>query len=125
MEQFIIDQTSRSPRIELSQQGDIKISGRLSSEDPIEVFNPIINWIEKNNLSRVNIEIALEYINTIGVKHIFDIYQFLEENFRIKHVNTDWYYEVGDDSILELGKDIASMFSFPFNFREFEKKENP
>ncbi len=121
MKQVIIEGTKYSPRVELNPTGEIKIQGRCIIEDPYMYFNPIFRWVKSCTFSTVNIEIKLEYANTGSVKQIYTLLTLIRDNYSIKNVYINWYYEEGDDDNLELGKDIESQINLPFDFFEYSE----
>jgi len=118
----IIEGTPHSPKVELNPTGEIKMHGRCIIEDSIEFFAPIFLWIKCFNFNKVNIDINLEYINTSSVKQLYCMLQHVKSNRNIKEVYINWYYEEGDDDMLELGQDIESQINLPFDFFECAEK---
>ena len=119
MKQLIIEGTKYSPRIELNPTGHIKIEGRCLFEDTFVYFNPIFRWVKSCTFNTVDIKIKLEYVNTSSVKQIYTLLSLIKDNYHIKNVYINWYYEEGDDDCLELGKDIESQIQLPFDFYEY------
>ncbi|PID28594.1 MAG: hypothetical protein CSB55_04485 [Candidatus Cloacimonadota bacterium] len=107
-----------------SGKGLLKISGNSYPEDAISFFEPVINWLEKyleNCDKNVIMEIKVNYINSSSSKSFIDIFEILEEF----HVNKGkiicrWFYEKGDDEILESGEELLEDANFPFEFIEYE-----
>jgi hypothetical protein len=121
MKQLVIEGTKLSPKVILSPEGFVKIEGRSLIEDPISFFNPIFRWIKTINISTLRVDIKLEYLNTSSVKQIFMLLTLIKDNYSIKDVYINWYYEEGDEDNLELGKDIESQIKLPFDFFEFSE----
>jgi hypothetical protein len=118
MKQVKIEATQHSPKVELNPTGEIKIQGRCIIEDSVEFFAPLFLWVNDYNLSKIEVEINLEYINTSSVKQLYSLLQQIKANRTITNVYINWYYEEGDDDMLELGQDIESQINMPFDYYE-------
>jgi len=121
MKQLIIEGTKFSPRVELNPNGHIKLEGRSIIENPFHFFNPVFRWIKSVNFNTVNVSIKLDYLNTGSVKQLYTLLTLIRENRSIKNIYINWYYEEGDDDCFELGKDIESQISLPFDFFELSE----
>ena len=120
--QQIISPTKNTPEVILDPAGTIKFTGRLSSENPLDFFKPIEEWINeyfRNPAEITCVEVRLEYINSTGTKYLFDIIH------RITHVHLkknekkfiiNWYYEEDDEDMLERGTFYSSNLDVPINF---------
>lgn len=124
MERVDIEGTKKTPAIVLDPKGVIKMSGRSIHEDPAKFFDPLVVWIEnycKSPQEVTTVEIKLEYFNSGSAKYILTILQLLhmltEQELRLV---VNWFYEEGDDDILERGEYYASILDTNFNFIEFE-----
>ena len=123
MERFEVESTNKTPKVLLDPDGLFKISGRSIHEDPSKFFDPMVDWIEEycsNPKEVTTIEIKLEYFNSGSAKYILSILQTLSQlmNMGLKLV-VNWYYEEGDDDILERGEYYASILDTNFNFIEY------
>ncbi|UCG28763.1 MAG: DUF1987 domain-containing protein [Bacteroidales bacterium] len=124
MERFEVESTKKTPQILLDPDGTFKISGRSIHEDPSKFYDPLVKWINEycsNPKNVTTIEIKLEYFNSGSAKYILNILQILSQliNMGFRLV-VNWYYEEGDDDILERGEYYASILDTNFNFIEFE-----
>ena len=123
MEKFIANSTSKSPYISLDK-GMFQFSGRSIPEDAKKIFKPVIDWIraykpadEKNT----TINFCFDYLDTSSSKCVFDILKVLDELYEKGHdIEINWYYEEGDDDMLDLGIHLKSFVKAPFNFIESE-----
>jgi hypothetical protein len=111
--------TNNTPEIILNPEGIIKISGRSMSENLPEFYKPIENWIDSyicNPADLTCIDFCLEYSS--GTNAI--IFSMLKKITYIRLKNkkfiVNWYYEEGDEDILEQGEYISSILDIPFNF---------
>jgi len=120
---LIIEQSKKTPGIIL-EPGRILIRGRSISENPGEFYRPIHEWIityTGESEEMTNIQLGFEFINTTSIKWVYAI---LKELNRIpdleQHAKISWYYETGDDDMLDLGFILRSLVSCPFQVFEVE-----
>jgi hypothetical protein len=117
-----ISPTKNTPEVILDQKGTIKFTGRLIPENPEDFFYPIEEWINEyfsNPADITRVEIRLEYVNSAGTKYLIDIlnkiiYIHLRNN-KEKFI-ISWYYESGDQDMLEKGTIFSQNLNVPFNF---------
>lgn len=115
-----IPPTKNSPEIILSPDGTIKIRGRSIQENVAEFFAPVEEWLVdyiEVPAEVTCVDLNLEYFNSASAKVFIHMLEML------KHVTLkdgkfifNWYYEDGDDDILERGEYFASVLDVPFNF---------
>lgn len=108
--------------VSLDHSGVIGIKGRAMDGILADFFKPVENWIDLylcNPADLTNIDFYLEYSNRSN-SMIF-IY-LLKKITKIRQLNkklvVNWYYEEGDEDILEQGEYISSIVCLPFNFIE-------
>jgi SiaC family regulatory phosphoprotein len=120
--QKIISPTKSTPEVILDPKGIIKLTGRLIPENAIEFFNPIDEWINeyfKNPAEITCVEISLEYINSVGSKHLLDLIRKITHIHLKKNTNKfiiNWYYNDKDEDMLEKGTIFSSVLNIPFNY---------
>ena len=114
-----IEPTKKTPWVVL-EPGKVIILGRSILENPAEFYRPIHEWVSKyvGESSRMTtIQFGFEFINTTSIKWVYAI---LKELSRIPDMPTrakiSWYYEEGDEDILERGEYFSSVLDVPFNF---------
>jgi hypothetical protein len=112
--------TRSTPEVILVPDGIIKIRGRSIPEDALSFFKPIQEWINKyveNPADVTCVDVILEFINGASQKFLLIIFQKITY-VKLKHkkVIFNWYYENGDEAILEFGEYFASVLDIPFNF---------
>src|SRR5688572_5299868 len=82
MENFILDGTPKSPRVDFNAQtGVLLLSGRSIPENAREFYRPMIEWIERysaDSKKATVFDICLEYFNTSSSKAIFDLFKTAE-----------------------------------------------
>lgn len=130
-----IEPTDFTPKVYLSPENQVfEISGFSRPEDVLGFYRPILKWLEeysaeifeakKNKIQFTRpfrFVFRLTYFNSSSAKLIL---QFLElvKNLDSDNipVNIEWYYDEGDDQILEDGEDIASALDMKFQFFEIK-----
>jgi len=124
MEDIIIESTKKTPNVDFSTNGTIRMNGRSTPEDARGFYISLLNWIteyckDPNQITVVDIE--LEYFNSASAKYILLILRELvnvtDKGYKVE---INWHYEVGDDDILERGEYYASILDTEINFIEFE-----
>ncbi len=123
MDPIYIKGTNRTPFVNMDPSGKFKISGRSIHENPSKFFDPIVEWVKSyiNNDHKTTIfDIELEYFNSGSSRYILDILRLLMEDNANKNLIINWYYEDGDDDLLERGEYYESILNTKFNFIEFQ-----
>jgi len=118
MENIYIEGNGTLPTVELKVDGTIKFSGRALPENPIQFFQPLIEWAKMLNTKDVNIEINMDYFNTSVSKQLYDFFKSIENNSNVENIYVKWLYEEGDDETLEAGRvyqEILPRFRFSFH----------
>ena len=124
MERFTLDGTKKTPMVELDPAGKLRLGGRSIPEDASRFFDDILRWILEYVASPkdlTTIDIELEYFNSASAKYVMQILRELSELIhKGKELKVNWYYEEGDDDILERGEYYASILELEINFIETE-----
>ena len=112
--------TKNSPEIIMDPTGVIKIRGRSISENVTEFFKPVSLWFDEyveNPAELTCVDIKLEYFNSASAKIFIQLLQKLTYlKLKNKKVIFNWFYEDGDEDILERGEYFSSVLDVPFNF---------
>jgi hypothetical protein len=120
MKELKIPSTKNSPEIVLTPDGAIKIRGRSIHENSIDFFKPVMEWLNeyvKEPADVTCIDINLEYFNSASAKIIVNLLQKISYvQLKNKKFIINWYYEEGDEDILERGEYFSSVLNMPFNF---------
>jgi hypothetical protein len=120
MEELRISPTKTTPEIILNPKGMIRIRGRSIHENVIDFFTPVEDWISAyiNIPAEVTcVDINLEYFNSASAKVFIHLMQKITYvTLKHKKFIFNWYYEVGDEDILERGEYFSSVLDVPFNF---------
>ena len=124
MENLLIPSSKRTPEVSFSTDGRLRISGRSIPEDPSKFYDKLYEWIyyycqEPNQITTLDVQ--LEYFNSGSSKSILHILRALVDLLKKeKEFMVNWYYEEGDDDILERGEYYESILNVKFNFIETE-----
>ena len=122
MEQVLLESTKKTPNVLLDPSGRIRIGGRSIPEDASKFYDNILNWVldycHTPSDSTV-VDIELEYFNSGSAKFVMQILRELSELLAEgRDLKVNWYYEEGDDDILERGEYYSSILDLEINFIE-------
>jgi hypothetical protein len=120
MKELRISPTKHSPDIILRPDGVLRISGRSIHENVTEFYAPVEKWVSEYIEVPADItcvDMKLEYFNSASAKVFIHLLEKLKHvSLRNKKFIFNWYYEDGDDDILERGEYFSSVLDVPFNF---------
>ena len=122
MELVSLESTRKTPNVLLDPSGRIRIGGRSIPEDASKFYDNVLNWVldycHTPSDSTV-VDIELEYFNSGSAKFIMQILRELSELLAEgRDLKVNWYYEEGDDDILERGEYYSSILDLEINFIE-------
>jgi hypothetical protein len=121
---FKREPSKRTPHV-LLEPGRMLMMGRSIPDNPGDFYRPIYTWVTeyiKNSPGKTRIEMGFEFINTSSTKWIFVLLKELSAIKEIqKIVSITWYYEQGDDDMLDLGFILRSLIECPFTLQEVEE----
>lgn len=124
MENLLIDSTKKTPEVAFSSDGRLKISGRSIPEDASKFYDILFEWIYHYCLDppeTTTFDIELEYFNSGSSKALLHILRALVDiSKKGNTLSINWYYEEGDDDIMERGEYYESILNVKFNFIETE-----
>ena len=116
----IIPRTKISTEISLKTEGIITIKGRSFSGEVKQLPADVEIWLEEylsNPAHITRIEIRLEYIGGFTSGYYVEIVKKIRTVYAMgKKLVVNWYYEEGDEDILEKGECISMYLDLPFNF---------
>jgi hypothetical protein len=122
MELVSLESTKKTPNVLLDPSGRIRIGGRSIPEDASKFYDNILNWILdycNTPSDSTVVDIELEYFNSGSAKFVMQILRELSELLTEgKELKVNWYYEEGDDDILERGEYYSSILDLEINFIE-------
>jgi hypothetical protein len=120
MEELKIFSTRKTPEIVLSPEGMIRIKGRSIPEDVSDFFTPIEDWLTEYIVSPAEItsvDMNFDYFNSASARAFIHLLQKITYvKLKNKKYNFNWYYEDGDEDILERGQYFSSVLNVPFNY---------
>ena len=115
-----IQPTKSTPEITLNPNGMIRIKGRSMIGNIIEFSRQIDDWIDKYLIDPADltcVDFYLEYLNTNNLKFYISLLKKIETvKLKNKKLMINWYYEEGDEDIIEKGEYISSVLDVPYNF---------
>jgi hypothetical protein len=121
MENYIVKGDEEKPSVKFdAKTGILEISESSYPEYTNEIYNPIMEWLEKYlNESGKNIifNFKLDYFNTSTSFRLQQIINVLND-YQVSKKGTvvvNWYYESGDIDMKENGEDYAKDAKIPFN----------
>jgi len=129
MEPLYIEPTEFTPKVFFDPENSIfEISGFSRPENVIGFYKPILKWLEEYNdkvlsqntnfeKSILTLNLKMTYFNSASSKFLLDIMlEFMKFMSKGNKIEVNWYYEEGDDEIMESGEEIADMLGYNFNF---------
>jgi hypothetical protein len=120
MEELKIPSASYTPEVILNPGGTVRIKGRSIDENITEFYQPVYSWLEeyvKEPADVTFVDINLEYFNSASSKILIRLLQQISRvQFMHKKFIINWYYEDGDEDVLEKGEYFSSVLRMPFNF---------
>lgn len=128
MEKIFIEPTRTTPQISFDpDQGVLEMKGRSSPENSIQFYQRILDNLDEyanSDAEEFTTNIAFEYFNTSSSKCIFDIFKRLSRiESSGKKITINWYFEEGDDDMMEAGEDYSDLLDLEFNFFEIEEDD--
>lgn len=135
MEILQIEPTDFTPKVFMSSENQLfEISGFSRPEDVIGFYTPVIEWIDNYTsqileakkekiqfTSTLRFVFRLTYFNSSSAKLLLQILEKIKllDSSNIPVV-IEWYYDEGDDQILEDGEDLSSAVDMPFTYIEIK-----
>jgi len=120
MRELRIEPGRNTPEIVLNPEGYIRIKGRSIHENAEEFYEPVIAWLNEyisNPADVTVVDISIEYFNSPSARTLIRILQKLVYvAVKNKKYVFNWFYEEGDEDVLERGEYFSSILSVPFNF---------
>ena len=123
MKDLEIEATKNTPMVNFYSSGQLTISGLANAENSREFFIPLINWIDNLDAPDVDFDLIIEYINTSSAKKLLELLQKLQSNELIQNIRLNWFYQVWDEDMLDMGKILAeSLPRIKFEYVEYKSK---
>ncbi|MEM0938864.1 MAG: DUF1987 domain-containing protein [Bacteroidota bacterium] len=128
MEKVFIEPTRTTPLVKFDpEEGLLEMKGRSSPENSIQFYQQILDNLDeftKLGGDSFTVNMAFEYFNTSSSKCLFDVFKRLSKiNESGKEITINWYFEEGDDDMMEAGEDYSDLLDLNFNFFEIEDED--
>lgn len=124
MKNMIIEATNYSPLVEFYPDGKMVIRGRSILDDTLSFYKPLLELITQCNSSKFFIEMNIELMNTNSLKHILKILSEIKRHFGSENCEIHWYYEKGDEDMIDIGKFFETILQKSFHFYEMSESED-
>ncbi len=127
MRKLFIEQTTNSPKVNFDPEKNIfEISGESRPHDVVGFYTEIMNWFDDYS-SHIRssqdvrepavFNLDFEYFNSSSAKYILDFCkQIAAVRSKGENVTVKWHHEADDLDMLEVGKEMARMAKFPFEY---------
>jgi hypothetical protein len=121
---YLSDEKNTLPHISLDEKTTtIVIKGRSTSSSAEKVFEGVIEQMKEfliKNFKDLTLEIDLEFFNTPTSKKLLDLFRLIKNISKTNghKMTVKWYFEKGDDDMLDSGEDYESILEVPFKFIE-------
>jgi hypothetical protein len=134
MQNLTIPETDYTPMVSfLLDSASMEISGISRPEDVAGFYETPLHWLSdlenavlgkselKYDLTDLKFTIKLSYFNSSSSKYLIMMLKHIK-NLIDGGVNAvvDWYFEEGDDKMMEDGEDLADAVDMEFNYIEME-----
>ena len=129
MKSLILESTEFTPEIHFNVDNHIfDMKGISMPENASEFYMEIIEWLDEYDENIVNkkteedeisikLNFKLTYCNSASAKYLLIIMEKLK-TFKDSDINIEinWYYDAGDELMLDDGKDLSDTVNIPFNY---------
>ena len=129
MESLTITPTEFTPQVQFDISSHIfEISGVSMPENASGFYTQLLSWLKdyKENIINkgkgselmiIKLNFKLSYCNSASAKFLLTMMEKLRE-FKVLGLNIEinWYYDAGDDMMLDDGKDLSDSINIPFNY---------
>ncbi|MCK4747915.1 MAG: DUF1987 domain-containing protein [Bacteroidales bacterium] len=133
MDNLIINGTDFTPKVAfLAEAGHLELSGISRPEDVAGFYEELLQWLgefeefvlkseHKYEVQELRFIFNMSYFNSSSSKFIIQMLRhvknLIDQGIDIK---IDWFYEEGDEKMMEDGEDLADAVELEFNYIELE-----
>lgn len=118
MEDIYIVATSKTPEVKFESSGKLMIVGCSQPNNAIGFYDPLIEWAGLYDGATVNMDINLEYLNSMSSRKLLELLNEFDNNDKLQEFTINWYYETDDEDTLERGllyEELLKKASFVFH----------
>jgi hypothetical protein len=112
--------SGKSPEFNFKPSGNLTIRGRAMLTDRKENYDQIMKWLDQyleDPADMTYVIVALEYLNSFSTTFLASLFMKISRvMIRNKKYSIQWYYEDGDDDMLERGQYIATAHKISIRF---------
>ncbi len=133
MNNLILPATDYTPKITfMADTGIFEISGVSRPEDVAGFYEEPLKWLgdfenavlkseNRYEIQDLSFSIKMSYFNSSSSKYIIQLLRHVKNlNDQGLNITVDWYYEEGDEKMMEDGEDLAEAVELEFNYIEME-----
>lgn len=129
MKSLILESTEFTPEVYFNIDNHIfDMKGISMPENASDFYLQIIEWLDEyeENIAKKNtgeddisikLNFKLTYCNSASAKYLLTIMEklktFVDSGINIE---VNWYYDAGDELMLDDGKDLADSINIPFKY---------
>jgi hypothetical protein len=128
MENLTCKRTVNTPELSFGTDGNFRMAGVSVPENSLRFYEPVFTWLTeffKTNPQTVNIDLLLHYLNTSSTRALIDILVKVKEEAPAHClIKVVWYYEEGDEDMLEFGNELQILCKLPLQFVEIEQQDD-
>ena len=126
MEKVFIEPTRTTPLVNFDpDEGLLEVKGRSSPENSIQFYQQVLDNLDefaRSGGESMVANMAFEYFNTSSSKCLFDVFKRLNKISESgRDITINWYFEEGDDDMMEAGEDYSDLLDLDFNFYEIDE----
>ena len=116
---LFLESTKDTPRVMLNKRDEVfEVAGRSIPEDANSFYDPVVAWVrdyaQQPNSATV-FAFKFNYFNSSTSKVIYLLLHVLKD---IKGAQVEWWYQKGDDDILEAGQEFEEELEMAFNYKQ-------
>jgi hypothetical protein len=120
MSNLFIQGTKSTPTVEFNgQQGTLLLAGASYPENAYTFYKPVLDWTKEFTQEirqPVILKIDLKYLNTSSTKCLMNLLRLLAESEDGgKWVSVHWFYDQGNDTILEVAQEFQTGIKLDFS----------
>lgn len=100
-EEFRLDGTDELPAVTFTNQGYLKIEGRIVRENVCDFARPLLKMISSYTGAKVIVDIKTDFLSRAGLHCVSQCMIALEANPFVKNILLNWYYDEQDGAYYE------------------------